>query len=172
MKQMGKLILSSILLTLISCTNMPTKDGSLVDFEIAKSILQKYRNQDQVKNALGKPSKILLEGKKELWNYAQQDTGYQRLTLTFNEKRELEAVFWVPRASEPESKLNGIFSHYPEVRFQPVKTQEISPPHSLNTETIYSDNKSTAIWHNDYAKRVEGINWYINGQRQPGTSEN
>lgn len=141
-------------------------------FNAAKAMLNKYKNRDQVKNSLGEPSGVLLKGKQELWNYDEPGTGYQRLTFTFDEMKKLEAVFWIPRSGEPESELEKVFSHYPESRFQTVRTQEVSPPHSLNTETIYSDEKSTAIWYNDYAKRVEGINWYLDDRRSPADSEN
>jgi hypothetical protein len=146
------------------------KNMADMEFAVAKSVLVKYKNQDQVKKAFGEPTRVLRRESKELWNYDEQGTGYQRLTLTFNEAKQLEAVLWIPRPGEPEGDLKGVFSHYPDSKFSPVKTQEVAPPHSLNTETIYSNGRSTAIWYNDHAKRVEGVNWYIEDQRRPADS--
>lgn len=134
--------------------------GSKLGFEMAKSILPSYKNQEEVVRHLGKPSSIKIqEGGGEVWNYNEGPDLYQRLTLAFDQSKKLATVLWIPNPGEPETSLQGIASHYPSAALKRMEVREVSPPHDYNTESIYSDGKSLSVHVNDSNKFVYAISW-------------
>lgn len=159
------------LLLLVSCATTPKGGLASINFDKASVILQELRNQDAVVKKFGQPSRKILKNGKEWWDYNEPHTGYQRVSLKFNDSKQLESVLWMPTPDEPESKLERILDRFPKGKFQPVAESK-TPSHSIDTETTYSDSKSMTILHNDLAKRVEAIAWYLESdERQPARSK-
>ncbi len=150
----------------ISCATT-TRDysGAEFNFDQAASLILEERTQEEIEKRIGQPSQKILKGKHEWWDYNEKGTDYQRLSLKFTKDKQLESVLWVPRPDEPESKLDGLFKHYPYNKFHKLASDQV-PSDSTSTDTMYSDNKSVTVLHNHRANRVEAITWYLEHTEQ------
>lgn len=153
------------LLLSVACATSPQNEKFVkpqINFAVAKSILGRLKNQQDISSTLGVSSrKSSDQSGEESWNYGESGTGYQRLTITFGSDKIVKSVLWIPNANEQEANLNGVLSQYTQLKISAIETREVAPPHDLNTETVYSDKKTISILHNDYLKRVEAIGWFI-----------
>lgn len=158
----------------LACSTLPQTEASKpqVTFDVARSILTRFKNQQEVVDGLGKPSEKSLEKTgQECWNYNEPVTGYQRLTITFGVDKRTQSVLWIPLENEREAKLDGILAQYQDLKISPIETKEVAPPHDLNTETIFSDSKTISILHSDHLKRVEAVSWFVGEDRRLPSSD-
>ena len=151
--------LSIAILMQVSCASLPNRQAANFDFKSASEIVKMNPTTEMATKDLGKPSQIVETDKSVFWHYMDQRTGYQRLTLKFDNSNRLDSVLWIPDESEAESKLDNLFARYSDKNFEVL---EIRPNahDSINTETLYSDNSTMTVLHNDFAKQVEAVTWY------------
>lgn len=166
-----KVVILATFLSLSSCATAMKSDSTKreIDYLTASTIISKYPTQEALIKALGEPSKSVTDRAPEKWQY-NDEAGLQRLTIAFNSQKQVESVIWVPTQHDSESKLENILNSSEGKEIKLIKKAQISPPHDLNTQSTYSDNRHISILHNDSKKRIEAIAWFSDA-RMPAKTE-
>lgn len=165
-------LLACISLLLISCSSLE-KQGSKDHFTLEKilSIVPDKSDLDSVQFKLGPPDMVMPIPNSDYtgWIFRDKKTGYQKLSLVFNNQKKVHSVLWLVGQDDPEIKLENSKKHFPNARFE-AKDAPWENPHAAPNERFYVDNeKGISITVRTNRQEVESISWHSPNTSQSAT---
>ncbi len=94
--------------------------------------------------------------------YPDTETGLDRLILNFSsDSNKLTGVFWFPKQTEPENKIEFARATFPAANFEMVRRKPNHPHILINNEVQYIDRRSGVTISGGYqTQTVEAIVMY------------
>lgn len=166
---MMKYMISMSLLFLTACAS-PSRNITTSNLTYEKVLNFKIgaTSETEVIKLLGTPSSRAERTDYHVLVYNDPQTGFQRLSLNFNNSTKLlTTLLWVPADGEKEISLGGAKEGFNGVSFKQVD-EDTSSPHAISKIILFVDEKSgVTIRYNPTVKVVEAIAKYDIGTRSP-----
>lgn len=169
------ILMFSISAVLLSCSSFE-RSGESKDLSL-ESVLKLTPNRSQqpeVRALLGDANQVLqIPGSNQTaWIFNEKRTGHQKLALTFDSERVLQAVLWSPSGQDEDFKLENSQKRFPAAHFS-IEESPIQESHVASDERLYTDRRQgILIRFRKSRQQVESVSWYNpaafkDAERQP-----